>query len=307
MEMPDIREFKVEGEVAPRLDKFLADSLVDYSRVQAQGFIEDGKVSVNGRVRTKAALRLSSGDLVQVEVPKLVPEELLGEARILDVIYEDESVLVVNKAAGMVIHPGAGNLKGTLVNAAIAHFPDIKDVGEPTRPGVVHRLDKDTSGVIILAKTQEAYRHLVRQFKSRRTEKTYLALVDGIPPTPSGRIEANIHRDEYYRQKMAVAYEGKGRKAISEYTTLKNFTNHSLLEVKPLTGRTHQIRVHLAYLGTPVAGDQIYGRRKSSIPGTRFFLHAQKLKIELPDGKMREFVAALPQELEEILTQLESE
>jgi len=307
MEMPDIREFKVEGEEGPRLDKFLADSLVDYSRVQAQGFIEDGKVSVNGRVRTKAALRLSSGDLVQVEVPKLVPEELLGEARILDVIYEDESVLVVNKAAGMVIHPGAGNLKGTLVNAAIAHFPDIKDVGEPTRPGVVHRLDKDTSGVIIMAKTQEAYRHLVRQFKSRRTEKTYLALVDGIPPTPSGRIEANIHRDEYYRQKMAVAYEGKGRKAISEYTTLKNFTNHSLLEVKPLTGRTHQIRVHLAYLGTPVAGDQIYGRRKSSIPGTRFFLHAQKLKIELPDGKMREFVAALPQELEEILTQLESE
>ena len=307
MEMSDIREFKVEGEDTPRLDKFLTDSLADYSRVQVQNFIEDGKVSVNGRVRTKAALRLSSGDLVQVEVPKLVPEELLGEARILDVIYEDESVLVVNKAAGMVIHPGAGNLKGTLVNAAIAHFPDIKDVGEPTRPGVVHRLDKDTSGVIILAKTQEAYRHLVRQFKSRRTEKTYLALVDGIPPTPSGRIEANIHRDEYYRQKMAVAYEGKGRKAISEYTTLKNFTNHSLLEVKPLTGRTHQIRVHLAYLGTPVAGDQIYGRRKSSIPGTRFFLHAQKLKIELPDGKMREFVAALPQELEEILTQLESE
>lgn len=305
--MLDIREFKVETEESPRLDKFLTDSLVDFSRVQAQGFIEEGKVSVNGYVRTKAALRLNQGDLVQVEVPNLVPAELQGEARILDILYEDESVLVVNKPAGMVVHPGAGNLTGTLVNAVIARFPGMKDVGDASRPGVVHRLDKDTSGVIILAKTDEAYRHLVRQFKSRKTEKTYLALVDGIPPTPTGRIEANIHRDERFRQKMAVAYEGKGRKAISEYTTLKNFSNHSLLEVKPLTGRTHQIRVHLAYLGTPVAGDKIYGRRKSSIPGTRFFLHAQKLKIILPNGKLSEFIAPLPQELEDILKELERE
>jgi len=275
--------------------------------VHTQAFIDEGKVTVNGLVKTKAALRINSGDVIQVEVPDQVSETLLGEAAVLDILYEDESVLVVNKAAGMVVHPGAGNPTGTLVNAALAHFPALKSVGEAARPGVVHRLDKETSGVIILAKTEAAYHHLVRQFKSRKTEKTYLALVDGVPPTPTGRIEANVHRDERYRQKMAVAYEGKGRRAVSEYSTVKNYNNHTLLEVKPLTGRTHQIRVHLAYIGSPVAGDQIYGRRKPSIPGERFFLHAQKLKIELPDGKTREFIAPLPQELEDILIQLEGE
>jgi 23S rRNA pseudouridine1911/1915/1917 synthase len=307
MKMSEIREFTYSGDEAPRLDKFLTDSLVDFSRVHAQGFIDEGKVNVNGRVKTKAALRLNTGDTIQVEVPEVITEELLGEAQDLSIIYEDESVLVVNKPAGMVVHPGAGNLTGTLVNAAVSHFPALKDVGEQARPGVVHRLDKDTSGVIILAKTEAAYHHLVKQFKSRRTEKTYLALVDGVPPTPTGRIEANVHRDERYRQKMAVAYEGKGRRAVSEYSTVKNYANHTLLEVKPLTGRTHQIRVHLAYIGSPVAGDQIYGRRKLSIPGERFFLHAHKLKIELPDGKTREFMAPLPKELEDILTQLEGE
>lgn len=305
--MPEIREFTHSGEDNPRLDKFLTGALQDFSRVQTQSLIDGGKVLVNGHVKTKAAFRLNQGDVVQVEVPEQVSAALLGEENPLDVLYEDESVLVVNKPAGMVVHPGAGNPAGTLVNAALAHFPAIKEVGEPSRPGVVHRLDKDTSGVIILAKTQLAYHHLVRQFKSRKTEKTYLALVDGVPPTPTGRIEANVHRDEHYRQKMAVAYEGKGRRAISEYVTLKTYANHTLLEVKPLTGRTHQIRVHLAYIGTPVAGDQIYGRRKPSISGERFFLHAEKLKIDLPDGTTKEFMAPLPNELEEILTQLEGE
>jgi 23S rRNA pseudouridine1911/1915/1917 synthase len=307
MEMPEVRDFTYLGEETPRLDKFLTDALVGFSRVHTQGFIDDGKVTVNGHVKTKAALRINSGDVIQVEVPDEVSEELLGEAQPLDILYENESVLVVNKPAGMVVHPGAGNLTGTLVNAVLSHYPALKDVGEHGRPGVVHRLDKETSGVIILAKTKAAYHHLVRQFKSRRTEKTYLALVDGVPPTPTGRIDANVHRDERYRQKMAVAYEGKGRRAVSEYSTVKNFNNHTLLEVKPLTGRTHQIRVHLAYLGTPVAGDQIYGHRKSSITGGRFFLHAEKLKIELPGGEIREFIAPLPNELKEILTQLEGE
>lgn len=305
--MAEIREFIYSGEDTPRLDKFLTDALEDFSRVHTQNFIDEGKVTVNGNVKTKAALRLNSGDVIRVEVPEQVAETLLGEDKALDILYEDESVLVVNKPAGMVVHPGAGNLTGTLVNAALAHFPALKDVGEAARPGVVHRLDKETSGVIILAKTTAAYHHLVKQFKSRRTEKTYLALVDGLPPTPTGRIEANIHRDERFRQKMAVAYEGKGRKAVSEYSTIKNFNDHTLLEVRPLTGRTHQIRVHLAYIGSPVAGDQIYGRRKSSIPGERFFLHAQKLKIELPDRKIQEFVAPLPNELNDILNQLEGE
>ncbi|MEA4811931.1 MAG: RluA family pseudouridine synthase [Anaerolineaceae bacterium] len=305
--MNKVQEFLFNAESPLRLDRFLADSLEGFSRGQVQALIAEGKVAVNGLPRTKEALRLNDGDSIRVEIPQVAEQGLLEEKIPLDILYEDESVLVLNKPSGMVVHPGAGNAAGTLVNAALAHFPALKMVGEPERPGVVHRLDKETSGVIVLAKTDSAYTHLVRQFKSRRTEKTYLALVDGIPATPTGRIEANIQRDERYRQKMAVAYEGKGRRAVSEYRTLRSFSEHTLLEVKPLTGRTHQIRVHLAYLGVPVAGDRVYGRRKSSIPGGRFFLHAHQLKIELPDGTLKEFTAPLPAELELILKQLEGE
>lgn len=307
MEMADKKSLQYAGETQMRLDKFLTDHLEEFSRVMVQQIIENGNVTVNGKNISKSALKLSDGDLVEVTLPEPQKEALSAQPQSLDVLYEDDDLLVINKPAGMVVHPGAGNLDGTLVNAVLAYLPQIRSVGEPARPGIVHRLDKDTSGVILLAKTQNAYDHLVRQFKSRKTKKTYLALVDGIPPTPTGRIEANIHRDQYLRQKMAVAYEGKGRRAISEYRTVKSYPGHTLLEVNPLTGRTHQIRVHLSYLGTPVAGDRIYGRRKASIPGKRFFLHAEKIGIELLDGSYKEFLAPLPEDLKKILDQLESE
>jgi len=181
-------------------------------------------------------------------------------------------------------------------------------VGEAERPGIVHRLDKDTSGVLILARNETAYNWLVRQFKSRKTMKTYLALVDGQPPTPSGRIEAAIGRDEKNRQRMAVVYGDKGKNAVTEYHTLETYADHTLLEVQPLTGRTHQIRVHLAFIGCPVTGDRIYGRRKKSLDIPRFFLHAHKLSIRLPgEEEPTEFTAPQAADLKEILTTLEKE
>jgi len=226
----------------------------------------------------------------------------------IDVIYVDENVIVVNKPAGMVVHPGAGNTQNTLVNAVLNRWPEIAPVGEAERPGIVHRLDKDTSGVLILARNEAAYTWLVRQFKSRKTKKTYLALVDGQPPTPSGRIEAAIGRDEKNRQRMTVVYGDKGKTAITEYHTLERYRNHTLLEVQPLTGRTHQIRVHLAFLGCPVTGDRIYGHRKKSLDIPRFFLHAHKLSIKLPgEEEPTEFTAPLAADLKEILTTLEKE
>jgi 23S rRNA pseudouridine1911/1915/1917 synthase len=204
-----------------------------------------------------------------------------------------------------VVHPGAGVNSGTLVNALLAYDPQIRNVGEPDRPGVVHRLDKETSGVLIFARTDQAYRWLVKQFKSRDIDKTYLALVDGHPPTPTGRIEAPIVRDQKIRTRMTVGLRGQGKPAISEYFEQVRYEHHSLLAVHPITGRTHQIRVHLSYLGTPVAGDTMYGHRKPSIESDRFFLHANKLSLRLPgDRANKTFEAPLPPELLTILESL---
>jgi 23S rRNA pseudouridine1911/1915/1917 synthase len=201
-----------------------------------------------------------------------------------------------------VVHPGAGNYFGTLVNALLAYYPPIRDVGEKERPGVVHRLDKDTSGAVIFAKTDKAYKWLVTQFKKRNTQKAYLALVDGKPPTPTGRIEAPIVRDRKDRTRMAVGLQGQGKKAVSEYFTIEEFQKHTYLEVHPITGRTHQIRIHLSYLDVPVVGDRIYGRRHPSIEMDRFFLHAKSLSIKLPGDRVpRTFNADLPEDLQKIL------
>jgi 23S rRNA pseudouridine1911/1915/1917 synthase len=256
------KEIRYEGVESIRLDKFLAQSEPDYSRVQFKQMIAEGSVLVDGEIQQKPAFKLDQGSVVSF--PLLVQEEtrLVRQPIEVDVIYVDENVIVVNKPAGMVVHPGAGNAQDTLVNAILHHWPEIAKVGEAERPGIVHRLDKDTSGVLILARNEAAYTWLVRQFKSRKTKKTYLALGDGQPPTPSGSIEAAIGRDEKNRQRMTVVYGDKGKTAITEYHTLESYRNHTLLEVQPLTGRTHQIRVHLAFLGCPVTGDRIYGHRK---------------------------------------------
>jgi 23S rRNA pseudouridine1911/1915/1917 synthase len=288
-----------------RLDKFLAERLQDTSRSQIKIIIESGNVSVDQIPVLKAGTKLKPGSIIEILVPYDNSDGLVPENIPLDIIYEDAKVIVINKPAGLVVHPGAGNPSGTVVNALLAYYPPIRNVGEPDRPGVVHRLDKDTSGVLIFAKTNDAYKWLVKQFKSREISKTYLALVDGHPPTPTGRIEAPIERDPVARTRMAVGIRGQGKAAVSEYFERQKYENHSLIEVHPITGRTHQIRVHLSYIGAPVVGDTLYGHRNPSIPMDRFFLHAKFLSVRLPgDRSPREFSTALPKELQQILDQL---
>jgi 23S rRNA pseudouridine1911/1915/1917 synthase len=289
-----------------RVDIYLAKHLPDVSRSQIKNLIDLGQVCVDGLLVEKAGMKVKTGSLVEINLPDDESDGLIPEDLPLEVLFENEQIIVINKAAGMVVHPGAGTPCGTVVNALLSYYPPIRFVGEEDRPGVVHRLDKDTSGVLLFAKTNEAYRWLIKQFKSREMRKTYLALVDGHPPTPTGRIEAPIERDTRIRTRMAVGLQGRGKQAISEYFERQSYQEHALLEVHPITGRTHQIRVHLSYIGIPVVGDTLYGRRHPSINIDRFFLHAYSLSLRLPgDRTHREFIAPLPKELQVILEKLE--
>ena len=298
-------QFVVESGEDIRVDKYLAEQLPDISRSQIKSIIEDGHVTLDGVVVEKAGVKVKQGSHVEIMVNEDNAEGLVPEQIPLNILYEDEQVIVLNKTAGMVVHPGAGNQSGTLVNALLAHYPAIRAVGEEDRPGVVHRLDKETSGVILFAKTEKAYKWFVRQFKTRELNKTYYALVDGKPPTPTGRIEAPIERDQKVRTRMAVGLRGSGKPAITEYYTRENFAEHTLLDVHLITGRTHQIRVHFSYIGIPVVGDTLYGRRNPSIEMDRFFLHAHSLVITLPGERApRTFTAPLPDDLEAVLSVL---
>jgi 23S rRNA pseudouridine1911/1915/1917 synthase len=300
--------FQFKGEGSTRLDKFLVSCLPEFSRSRLQTLIENGSILVDGVAAHKSGQMISRGNLIQVHLPPTEPSELVPEAIPLDIIFENDEVMVVNKPAGMVVHPAAGHSSGTLVHAALAHAPDMAGIGGERRPGVVHRLDKDTSGLILLAKNDQAQRFLQDQFRLRKTIKTYLALVDGKPPTPVGRIEAPVGRDSMHRKLMSVTGIKKGREAVSEYRTLETFREHSLLEVHPLTGRTHQIRVHMKFIGCPVTGDMVYGHRNATVPLKRQFLHAVKLTILLPGAIIpRTFEAPLPDELEQVLEKLREE
>lgn len=297
-----IEQFVYTGDVPERLDKFLVACLPEFSRARLQGLIADGFVQINGVPAKKAGQSIENRARVEIRVPPSVPGDLVGEKIPLDIIFENEDLLVVNKPAGMVVHPAAGHSSGTLVHAVLGYNPDMEGIGGEERPGVVHRLDKDTSGLILLAKNDRAHRWLQDQFRLRKVEKTYLALVDGRPPTPSGRVEASIGRDPSHRKKMAILPAGKGREAASEYRTIEQFKAHTLLEFHPLTGRTHQIRLHCAYLGSPIVGDEIYGRKHPSIPLGRHFLHAQRLRIVLPgEDEPRVFESDLPDELKQAI------
>jgi len=301
-------DFRFKGKQSERLDKFLVSCLPEYSRSQLQNLIINGSVQVDGKVVLKNGQALNYGNFVQVQFPVPMPTQLVPENIPIDIIFENEDLMVVNKPAGMVVHPAAGHNSGTLVHAALAHAPEMVGIGGEKRPGVVHRLDKDTSGLILLAKNDFAHRWLQDQFRLRKTEKIYITLVDGKPPTPSGRIEAPVGRDLFHRKLMAVTSATKGREAVSEYRTIEKFRHHTLLEVHPVTGRTHQIRVHLAYLGCPVAGDIVYGHKHATIPLKRHFLHAVKLTIVLPgEAKPRTFTAQVPVELQEVLDRLRAE
>jgi 23S rRNA pseudouridine1911/1915/1917 synthase len=286
------------GGPGERLDKFLVGCLPEFSRARLQGLIVDGFVDVDGRAAKKGGQPLGGGELVTVRIPPPQPSGLVAEKIPLDVIFENEQLIVLNKPAGMVVHPAAGHQSGTLVNAMLGYDPNIEGIGGEERPGVVHRLDKNTSGLIIMAKNERAHRWLQDQFRLRKVEKTYLALVDGHPPTPVGRVVAPIGRDQNQRKKMAVTTPAKGREAVSEYKTLESFPRHALLEFHPQTGRTHQIRLHCAFLGCPIVADVIYGHKKPSLNLGRHFLHAYRLKITLPGEKQpRSFEAPLPEDL----------
>ncbi len=297
--------FTYQGEEKQRLDKYLVTCLSEFSRSRMQELIKEGFVSVQGHVVTKTGLLLENKQTVTIRIPPTQPVELLPEDIPLEIIFENKDVLIINKSAGMVVHPSAGHSSGTLVHAALSHLPASGGINGELRPGVVHRLDKDTSGLIILAKNDYAHQWLQNQFKQRRVEKIYLALVDGKPPTPEGRIEAPIQRDPARRKQMAVAPLGKGREAISEYFTLESFPFHTLLKVHPISGRTHQIRVHLAFLGCPIVGDTLYGHKKPTLMIQRQFLHAAFLTLRLPGERTETtFEAPLPAELIEVLNKL---
>jgi 23S rRNA pseudouridine1911/1915/1917 synthase len=295
----------VSAAVGDRLDKIVAASLPEFSRTQAQRLIEEGRVTVDGTPVTKSAARLEHEAAFEVHVPPPAPASHQAENIPLDIVFENNDLLVVNKPAGMVVHPAAGHVSGTLVNAVLGHDPDLEGVGDEQRPGIVHRLDKDTSGLIVVAKNDAAHRELQRQFKDREIKKVYLALLDGQPSTPTGRIEAPIGRDLHDRKRMAVVSESRGRMALTEYRVVETFAAHSLVEADLLTGRTHQIRLHFAYLRCPIVGDTVYGHRTPSLPLARQFLHAARLTLSLPgSGERLVLTAPLPADLAQVLEQL---
>ncbi len=297
--------YQYQGPKGQRLDKYLVSRLPELSRSRLQALIQDGFVTVDGLRAHKTGVSLEPGQEITVHLPPVESADLVAEDIPIPVIFENNDVLVLDKPAGMVVHPAAGHKQGTLINAALALVPEIEGVGGERRPGVVHRLDKDTSGIILLAKNDRAHHWLQEQFRLRQVEKIYWALVDGHPPTPEGKIEAPVGRDPAHRQRMAVVPLEKGRSAVTFYRSLERFADQELIEAHPMTGRTHQIRLHMAFIGCPIAGDTLYGHRRSSLPIHRFFLHARRLTITLPgENKERTFETPLPPELAGILDNL---
>lgn len=293
-------EFQIEQK-SGRVDKYLTTELDTMSRSKVQNLIADGYVFVNGET-IKANYKLEAGDKVEVFVPEPEAVDVEAEDIPLDIIYEDKDIVLVNKAQGMVVHPGAGNPNGTLVNALLFHIKDLSGINGEIRPGIVHRLDKDTSGILMVAKNDEAHVNLSEQLQNRTVKRKYWALVHGVLPHEHGTINAPIGRDPKDRQKFTVIKGGK--EAISHFRVLERIQKFSLMEVSLETGRTHQIRVHLNYIDHPVAGDKIYGPKKS-LEGNGQFLHARMLEFTHPrTGETMSFEAELPALFEETLDRL---
>lgn len=291
-----------------RLDKALALAYPELSRSQWQQLIREGAVRIAG-APVRPNLRLEGGERVEATLPPVAETEILAQDIPLDILYEDGDILVIDKPPGMVVHPAPGHREGTLVNAVLGYCPDLEGVGGERRPGIVHRLDRGTSGVIVVAKNDRALRHLQRQFKGRTVQKQYLALVDGHIQPPQAVIDAPIGRDPRYRQRMTIIRPGssaRSRKATTYYRLERNFEQHSLVRAEPHTGRTHQIRVHLAFAGYPIVGDTIYGRRKSSLEVPHHCLHAASLTFLRPeDGVELTVEAPLPAYFQALLADLD--
>ncbi|MBI4497179.1 MAG: RluA family pseudouridine synthase [Chloroflexi bacterium] len=286
-------------EGSERLDRFLV-SHSTLSRSRIQQLIGEGRVTVNGQP-AKAGLRLAPGDVVHAELSPAPALCATPQALPLNVVYEDDDLLVINKPPGLTVHPAPGHPDRTLVNALLAYRPELASLADTLRPGIVHRLDRDTSGLMVVAKHPAAQEHVARQLQERQVSKKYLALVEGTLTSPRGLIDAPIGRDPSHRQRMAVV--AGGREAYTRYRVLQHFPEYTLLEAEPVTGRTHQIRVHLAAIGHPIVGDTLYGRPTPLVP--RQFLHAHGLGFRLPSSNQRvEFSAALPPDLRAALDRL---
>ena len=283
-----------------RLDKFLASRETDLSRAQIAGLVAGGLVKVDGAI-VKSSYRLRGGETVEMEMLPPPPSGVSPQEIPLSVIYEDEDILVIDKPAGMVVHPAPGHRRDTVANALLARLPGIEEVGDEQRPGIVHRLDMDTSGLMVAAKNRRAHRHVSGQIKDRSVLKGYTALAKGNIDPPEGVIKARIGRDNRNRKRMAVV--DLGREAETSYRAVESAPGYTLLEVIPKTGRTHQIRVHLSALGYPIVGDALYGGKDPRLE--RQFLHAHLLGIRLPGtGEYMEFTSPLPADLKAFLSQL---
>ena len=305
-------EFDVPTEYdGQRLDRVLVSMLGDHSRSQLQRLIAEGCIRVRGAVAVKPNTVVHEGDHVEVEVPAPQPSALTAEPVPLEILYQDKDIAVLNKPAGMVVHPGAGHASGTLVNALLHHMDDLSGIGGELRPGIVHRLDRGTSGVMVVAKNDAAHQELARQFQDREIEKEYIALVWGVVQA-GRRIDAAIGRDPSNRQKMS-ARSKHAREAVTRITRAHHMPGLTLCQVAIHTGRTHQIRVHLSAIGHPIVGDALYGGVHRRVAGDiravqrlqRPFLHAARLVFKHPrDGRRLEFIAPLPEELDAVLNDL---
>jgi 23S rRNA pseudouridine1911/1915/1917 synthase len=283
-----------------RLDKYVSQKCPDLSRTKVQKLVRDGNITVNGEA-TRPGRKLEPGDRIDIAIPPAAPSPLTPESMSLNVIYEDDDLLVIDKLAGLTVHPAPGHHGHTLVNAILSYLPGMPAGADALRPGIVHRLDKDTSGVMVIAKNSRALANLTDQFKARTVTKTYLVLVKGHIAPESGLIEAPIGRDPHNRKRMAVV--GKGRQARTQYRIIRYIDNYTLLEVRPQTGRTHQIRVHLSAIGYPVVGDTTYDVRSPHL--ARQFVHSHRLGFRLPStGEYKEFTSELPADLKQALASI---
>jgi len=289
-----------------RLDRWLGSNVADLSRSRLQTLIATGQVRLNDRICTSKKQVIIPGDRVTIEIPEPQPTDIEPNPISLDVLYEDDSLIIINKPAGLVVHPAPGHSNDTLVNALIARCPHIAEIGGELRPGIVHRLDKDTTGAIAVAKTDIAYRSLQAQLKAKTAQREYLGVVCGVPKTESGTVDRRIARHPRDRKKMAVVETG-GRNAITHWQVRDRAGNYTLIHFRLETGRTHQIRVHCASLGLPLVGDRVYGSGNSAgvnLPGQA--LHAWKLTLQHPvSGEELQAIAPLPAAFEKLLAKLQ--
>ena len=297
-------EFQIrEDSQGQRLDVFLAEEYAEFTRSRIQNMIRDGLVTVNG-AKVKTGYKLQAGDQLQMLLVDDAPAHSVAEDIELDVVYEDADIIVVNKPQGMVVHPSHGHYDDTLVNALLNHCQDLSGINGELRPGIVHRIDKDTSGVLVVAKNDIAHAALAEQWKGHNIKRVYCAILCGMVQEDAGTVEAAIGRSKNNRLKMAVDPEG-GRHAITHYQVKERFAKYTLVECTLETGRTHQIRVHMAYLNHPVAGDPLYGRKKDALGRKAQYLHARVLGFRHPaSGEYMEFETELPQYFENALKQI---